>query len=277
MTNYHGICFGPYQNNQNPNNQTPIPSSQIDMLVQLAAPYFDWFLTYGTLDGLDYTGIAAHNAGRKCAAGAYINQQWMEPSNEQVDKLIQMANAGQCDQAIVGNEPLLNNGINMPVATLKSFIQRARNGITSNVPITTALISGNWIRYAADIVPLVDVCNIHIYPWWEGIKDVTGALTLLNTEYQATVAAIHKVSPGKKCYLGETGWPSQGDPAATVANQVLYFKGVQNWAKSEGIDVFWFEMLNEKWKDEGSVGAYWGIWGEANPGTTPPLVWPNMP
>ncbi len=270
----HGICFSPYQNGQNPNVQSQIPASQIDMLVQLAAPYFQWFLTYGTLCGLDHTGTAVHNAGRKCAAGAYVNQKWIDASNQQVAKLIQMANAKQCDQVIVGNEAILQG---MTAEQLVGFIQTAKSGITTGVPISTALISGNWMKHASTVAPLVDVCNIHIYPWWENIRDVNGALTRLASEWTETVNAIHAVSPGKPCYLGETGWPNAGDPAATLKNQQDYFHGVQSWAATNNIDVFWFEMIDEAWKSEGSIGANWGIWGTANPGQQPRLLWPNPP
>ena len=41
-----------------------------------------------------------------------------------------------------------------------------------------------------------------------------------------------------------------------------YFIAVQEWAKNQNIDLFYFSSFDESWKakQEGEVGAAWGIW-----------------
>jgi glycoside/pentoside/hexuronide:cation symporter, GPH family len=41
-----------------------------------------------------------------------------------------------------------------------------------------------------------------------------------------------------------------------------YFIDVQQWARSEGIKLFYFSSFDEPWKlaQEGEVGTQWGLW-----------------
>ena len=41
-----------------------------------------------------------------------------------------------------------------------------------------------------------------------------------------------------------------------------YFVEVQDWARREGIKLFYFSSFDEPWKVgyEGEVGAQWGLW-----------------
>ena len=45
-------------------------------------------------------------------------------------------------------------------------------------------------------------------------------------------------------------------------NAMKYFIAVQEWAKNNSIELFYFSSFDESWKtkQEGKVGAGWGIW-----------------
>ena len=45
-------------------------------------------------------------------------------------------------------------------------------------------------------------------------------------------------------------------------NAMKYFIGVQEWAKNQNIELFYFSSFDESWKEkqEGEVGTSWGIW-----------------
>jgi glycoside/pentoside/hexuronide:cation symporter, GPH family len=45
-------------------------------------------------------------------------------------------------------------------------------------------------------------------------------------------------------------------------NAMKYFIAVQDWAKSQEMEVFYFSSFDESWKirQEGLVGTGWGIW-----------------
>jgi len=75
-----------------------------------------------------------------------------------------------------------------------------------------------------------------------------------------------KAGNGKKVIISETGWPNLGsaleDSQPSLTNVIRYFINTQKWCKEENIDVFYFSGFDEMWKmrDEGNVGAYWGLW-----------------
>jgi GPH family glycoside/pentoside/hexuronide:cation symporter len=75
-----------------------------------------------------------------------------------------------------------------------------------------------------------------------------------------------QVSNGKKVIITETGWPSKGEKVGAAEpskiNAMKYFIAVQEWAKNQSIELFYFSSFDESWKtkQEGEVGAGWGIW-----------------
>lgn len=64
------------------------------------------------------------------------------------------------------------------------------------------------------------------------------------------------------------GWPGQGQSVAAAvpspANAMRYFVDAQDWARREGVGLFWFSSFDEPWKrgQEGDVGAQWGLWNK---------------
>jgi GPH family glycoside/pentoside/hexuronide:cation symporter len=75
-----------------------------------------------------------------------------------------------------------------------------------------------------------------------------------------------QVANGKKVIITETGWPGIGENVEAAEpsqlNAMKYFIAVQEWAKSKNIELFYFSSFDESWKtkQEGKVGAGWGIW-----------------
>jgi GPH family glycoside/pentoside/hexuronide:cation symporter len=75
-----------------------------------------------------------------------------------------------------------------------------------------------------------------------------------------------QVAKDKKVIITETGWPSIGEKVEAAEpsklNAMKYFISVQEWAKNENIELFYFSSFDESWKvkQEGEVGTGWGIW-----------------
>jgi glycoside/pentoside/hexuronide:cation symporter, GPH family len=74
---------------------------------------------------------------------------------------------------------------------------------------------------------------------------------------------------GKKVIITETGWPTKGNNVVAAEpsqlNAMKYFVAVQEWAESKEIELFYFSSFDESWKvkQEGEVGAGWGIWDKS--------------
>ena len=70
----------------------------------------------------------------------------------------------------------------------------------------------------------------------------------------------------KPVVVAETGWPGRGKPVAAAVpsaeNAMKYFIDVQQWARGEGVKLFYFSSFDEPWKlqQEGEVGTQWGLW-----------------
>jgi exo-beta-1,3-glucanase (GH17 family) len=80
--------------------------------------------------------------------------------------------------------------------------------------------------------------------------------------YRRTVQAAN----GKKVIISETGWPNVGSPVGgavpSEANAMCYFLNICQWVEEDDIEMFYFSSFDETWKirDEGDVGAFWGLW-----------------
>ena len=74
------------------------------------------------------------------------------------------------------------------------------------------------------------------------------------------------VAQGKKVIITETGWPNIGEvfhgAEPSQEGAVQYFLNTQHWSRDEDVDIFYFASFDESWKtkDEGDVGAFWGLW-----------------
>ena len=100
------------------------------------------------------------------------------------------------------------------------------------------------------------------YPFWEGADIAVAA------QYLRRMHALVKAAAGedKRVIVAETGWPGKGQPVGgavpSAENAMRYFIDVQQWARSEGVKLFYFSSFDEPWKlaQEGEVGTQWGLW-----------------
>ena len=96
----------------------------------------------------------------------------------------------------------------------------------------------------------------------------TCAAALLGLPAQAQdVNALVKAAAGDKpVVIAETGWPSRGQPVGDAVpspdHALHYFVTVRQWARREGVKMFYFASFDEPWKrrQEGDVGPEWGLW-----------------
>ena len=107
----------------------------------------------------------------------------------------------------------------------------------------------------------VDFILIHVHPYWEAI-DVGNASSFVVEKWEDIQAKY----PNKPVIIGETGWPSGGEPNGEAIpsqdNQKKFMRDFLNLAYYYNIPYFYFEAFDERWKirSESSAGANWGIY-----------------
>jgi GPH family glycoside/pentoside/hexuronide:cation symporter len=143
---------------------------------------------------------------------------------------------------------------------LLQYIARVRKALPKSIPVGYVDAYYQFLDRPA----LVDACDViltNFYPFWEGAAN-NDAIAYLNRMMELT----QQVAKGKKIIITETGWPSLGEVVdaaePSVLNSMKYFINTQEWAKNQNIELFYFSSFDESWKvkQEGAVGAGWGIW-----------------
>ena len=201
--------------------------------------------------------IARQN-GLSVTAGAWINR-WDVANRKEIDALIQVANDNtNVTSAIVGNETILRK--DQTVANLESMLDEVRSKV--DVPVSTGETWDTWLAHP-ELADHVDFIAAHILPYWEGIPEQAAVGHAIN-RYEA----LTKAFPGKRIVIAEFGWPSQGyNNLAAKPNIVAEAETVRAFVKAarkEQISYNVIEAFDQPWKgDEGSVGAYWGLFDSA--------------
>lgn len=251
----HGLCFSPYVEGQDTGDI--LSENQIRRRLDIIAPHAKWIRSFSCTEGNELIPEIAHNKGLKTVVGAWISDD-KERNEKEIQSLIKLAKAGLVDIAAVGNEVLHRGEISEQ--ELIEYISRVRAVLPSSIPVGYVDAYYQFLDRPA----LVDACDVilaNCYPFWEG-ADNEFALNYLNRMMEVTRLS----SNGKKVIITETGWPSKGENIEAAApshlNAMKYFIAVQDWAKNHEIELFYFSSFDESWKikQEGEVGAGWGIW-----------------
>ncbi|HLT03987.1 MAG TPA: glycosyltransferase, partial [Pseudomonas sp.] len=139
-----------------------------------------------------------------------------------------------------------------------AYVRRVREAV--KVPVSTSEQWHIWQEHP-ELAREVDLVAAHILPYWEFVPREHATAFVLER-----VQDLKKQFPGKPLLLSEVGWPSNGrarGPAqASPADQALYLRTLVNALNLRGYNYFIIEAFDQPWKmdDEGSVGAYWGVW-----------------
>jgi GPH family glycoside/pentoside/hexuronide:cation symporter len=251
----HGLCFSPYVEGQDTGDI--LSEKQIRRRLDIIAPHAKWMRSFSCTEGNELIPEIAHKKGLKTVVGAWISDD-KERNEKEIESLIFLAKSGLVDIAAVGNEVLHRGEISEE--ELIEYIKRVRVALPDSIPVGYVDAYYQFLDRPA----LVDACDVilaNCYPFWEGASN-DFALNYLNRMMELTQLS----SNGKKIIIAETGWPTKGESVQGAipnpSNAMKYFIAVQEWAKSQDIDLFYFSSFDESWKvkHEGEVGAGWGIW-----------------
>ncbi len=251
----HGLCFSPYTEGQETGDV--LSANQIRRRLDIIAPNTKWIRSFSCTEGNELIPEIAHQKGIKTLVGAWISND-KERNEKEINSLIKLAKAGLVNMAAVGNEVLHREEISEQ--ELLQYIKRVRAALPSSILVGYVDAYYQFL----DRPSLVDACDVilaNCYPFWEGAENKY-ALSYLNRMVEMT----QQVAKGRKVIVTETGWPSIGENVEAAqpssVNAMKYFVAVQEWAKNKNIELFYFSSFDESWKtkQEGKVGAGWGIW-----------------
>jgi exo-beta-1,3-glucanase (GH17 family)/cellulose synthase/poly-beta-1,6-N-acetylglucosamine synthase-like glycosyltransferase len=252
-----GVAFSPYAADQNPFGSKDIPSvEQIDSDLKLLANKTYAVRTYSVLGTLGRIPELAAKHNVSVALGVQLSRDKLE-SEEEMRTGIALAKANRnIVRLMVGNEVLLRG--DLTVEELAAYLDRARAAVRQ--PVGYADTWATWLKNP-EIARHVDFIAVHLFPYWEGV-DVESAVDFCFRELKAVQAAF----PKKPVIIGEIGWPSEGriraGAVASVSNEALFLRRFLARAEKEGERYYIMEAFDQPWKarDEGAVGAYWGIY-----------------
>jgi exo-beta-1,3-glucanase (GH17 family) len=251
----HGLCFSPYMEGQKPGDQ--LNEEQIRRRMQIIQPHTNWVRSFSCTEGNELIPAIAKENGLKTLVGAWLGKD-KKINEQEIKKLIQLAQAGQVDIAVVGNEVMYRGDLSED--ELLGYILRVKNAIP-NIPV--GYVDAYYeFEFRAKITKACDVILANCYPFWEGCS-IEYSLLYMKDMY----ARAQKAAPGKKVIITETGWPNKGEKfhgaQPSKKNAMIYFLNTQQWSIEDDVDIFYFSSFDESWKvdSEGDVGPYWGIWG----------------
>ena len=212
--------------------------------------------TYGISDGLDRIIASAERSKLSVIAGAWLGPD-AKTNAQEVAHMIELARAHpNVRRIMVGNESLLREDVTLE--ELIALIDRVKRQVS--VPVSTAEPWHIWLKYP-ELAQAVDFITVHVLPYWEGIP-IDGAVPYVMYRVQQLQAAF----PGKHIFIGEVGWPSEGQwvkgAEPSQINQARFVREFLDTASRERLDYSIVEAIDAPWKRaiEGTVGAHWGLW-----------------
>ncbi len=257
---------------------------QIERDFALLAGKVKYVRTYRTTDGGDVMPDIALRNGLKLVPGAWIysvnearlqfGREASEVNAEETRTLIRMANQNpSIERVLVGNENILRwdgqKDLRDPNATSPAQLIREIRNVKRNVkvPVSTAEPWHVWLHYP-ELAREVDYLAVHILPYWDEKSD-EAPLDYL----QSRIKMLREAYPNKNIIVTEIGWPSNGasrrSPGsglvkhATPAEQAKNIRDAVAWLRTQKIDHFIVEAVDQPWKSydlEGKAGGYWGLW-----------------
>ena len=267
---------------------------QIERDFAMLAGKVNYVRTYRAVDGGDIMPEIAARYGLKLVPGAWIyspneaKQQFgreaSEVNAEETRALIRMANQNpNIERVLVGNENILRwdgqKDQRDPNATSPAQLIREIRNVKRNVkvPVSTAEPWHVWLHYP-ELAREVDYLAVHILPYWDEKSD-EAPLDYLKSR----IAMLKQAYPNKNIIVTEIGWPSNGaarrSPGsgvikyATPADQAKNIRDAVAWLRTQNIDHFVVEAIDQPWKSydlEGKAGGYWGLW---NADRQPKFAW----
>ena len=251
-----GYSFSPFRQGQNPQTDTYPSDEEIRADLELLATQTDNIRTYSVDGALEKIPLLAEEFGLRVTLGIWISPD-EERNEREIAKAIEIANQSRSVvRVVVGNEALFRREVTP--TQLIEYLDRVRSAI--KVPVTTSEQWHIWEEHP-ELAEHTDLIAAHVLPYWEFVPMEDSTQFVLDRARD-----LKKLFPKKPLLLSEVGWPSngrmRGGADASQADQAIYLRTLVNALNAQGYNYFVIEAFDRPWKtsDEGSVGAYWGVY-----------------
>ena len=277
------VAFSPYVGNITPDYGAHPSRELIDTLLDklVKETRFRCIMTYGVLNGLEYTFAAAEARKLKVIAIIWLDKD-IVVNNQSIASGIEVAKA--FPKTIVklscGSEIRTRHGSVFDGEILKCIDSLRKAGVKQ--PITTIDTWWEWCNRATPCQKTgfeakVDWLGINIFPWWENKHASVHTCTTAEQAADFHIARLEEIRrtyPGKEVIITEFGWPSgpeggtetnahtgQKCGVASPKNQAKVIKSTLQKLAEKNWSGIVFEAFSEDWKpsDEGNFGSHWGI------------------
>lgn len=251
-----GYSFSPFRLNQGPQNNSYPSEDEIRADLNLVSSQTNNIRTYSVEGTLAEIPRLAEEFGLRVTLGIWLSND-LEANERQIKRGIEIAqHERSVVRVVVGNEALFREEVTEQ--QLIGYLDRVRAAV--NAPVTTAEQWHIWKKYP-ELAKHVDLVAAHILPYWEFVPRKDSVQFVLDRAHE-----LKKMFPKKPLLLGEVGWPSKGrtrgGAEANQADQAIYLRTLVNKLNAKGYNYFVIEAFDQPWKagEEGSVGAYWGVY-----------------
>lgn len=254
-----GFSYSPFRLGQSPQKGQYPSDEEIRQDLEQMSKLTDSIRIY-TVEGTqaDIPRLA-EELGLRITLGIWISPD-LERNEREIAKAIELANTSRSVvRVVVGNEALFRKEVT-PEALI-GYLDRVRAAV--KVPVTTSEQWHIW-KETPELAKHVDLIAAHILPYWEFVPMKDSLRFVLDRARE-----LKHQFPRKPLLLSEVGWPSngrmRGGADATQADQAIYLRTLVNTLNRRGYNYFVIEAYDQPWKasDEGSVGAYWGVYNAA--------------
>jgi len=256
----HCVSYTPYRAGETPyDHEFRVSPANIDADFAQLAKVSDCVRLYSVDMGLDAAVPLAAKHHMQVLLGIWIGYD--EAYNQrQIAKAIKIANANASTvrAIIVGNEVLLR-GEQMP-EDLVRYINEVKKATT--LPVTYADVTHFWLIAPPELADAVDFITIHVLPYWED-KPTSAKKGVAYLDRVRAEVSEH--FPGKRIFIGETGFPSEGREreaaVPSIISQARYLRDFAAYADAHDLEYNLIEAYDQPWKraQEGTVGGAWGI------------------
>ena len=234
-----------------------LSSTEVTKILTAAKKYANTVRIYSASGEINKAYSIANKKKLKVIGTAWISGD-PDADKKEMDALIKLCNKGYVSVACVGSEAILRGDVT--INEIVEDMNYVRGKLKDkSIPVTTA-DSCNFFMESSYLRDSCDIIFPNYYPFWNGIK-----ITEASKDFINAMDNLKKVCGEKEIIVSETGWPTMGDPVGQAKpgskNAARYYKEIRAWSKETGINVMFFSLADEKWKDmdEGSVGSHWGF------------------